>query len=74
MNIFSGNSLWQLVAQSDAVSKFVLLLLFVMSIACWALFIGHVRPGGCPLSPAGPYRPYYLHPLGQTPGSIHDRD
>lgn len=40
MNIFSGNSFWQLVAQSDAVSKFVLLLLFVMSIACWALFIG----------------------------------
>jgi biopolymer transport protein TolQ len=40
MNIFSGNSLWQLVAQSDAVSKFVLLLLFCMSIACWAIFIG----------------------------------
>ena len=34
----------------------------------------HVRPRGCPLSPAGPNRPHYLHPLGQTPGSIHDRD
>ena len=40
MNIFSGNSLWQLVYQSDAVSKFVLLILFVMSVACWAVFIG----------------------------------
>ena len=40
MNIFSGNSLWQLVYQSDAVSKFVLLLLFGMSVACWAVFIG----------------------------------
>jgi biopolymer transport protein TolQ len=40
MNIFSGNSLWQLVYQSDAVSKFVLLILFGMSIACWAIFIG----------------------------------
>jgi biopolymer transport protein TolQ len=40
MNIFAGNSLWQLVWQSDAVSKFVLLLLLGMSIACWAIFIG----------------------------------
>jgi biopolymer transport protein TolQ len=40
MNIFSGNSLWQLVAQSDTVSKFVLLLLLCMSIACWTVFIG----------------------------------
>jgi len=40
MNIFSGNSLWQLVAQSDAVSKLVLLILFGMSVACWAVFIG----------------------------------
>ncbi|HLJ31664.1 MAG TPA: MotA/TolQ/ExbB proton channel family protein [Candidatus Babeliales bacterium] len=40
MNIFSGNSLWQLVAQSDAISKLVLLLLLAMSIACWAIFIG----------------------------------
>ena len=40
MNIFSGNSLWQLVYQSDAVSKFVLLILFAMSVACWAIFFG----------------------------------
>src|SRR5712692_884849 len=40
MNIFSGNSLWQLVAQSDAISKLVLLILLGMSIACWAIFIG----------------------------------
>src|SRR5579872_3258520 len=40
MNIFSGNSLWHLVCQSDAVSKFVLLLLLGMSVICWALFIG----------------------------------
>lgn len=40
MNIFSGNSLWQLVWQSDLMSKFVLLLLFLMSVTCWAIFIG----------------------------------
>ncbi|HEX4069047.1 MAG TPA: MotA/TolQ/ExbB proton channel family protein [Candidatus Babeliales bacterium] len=40
MNIFSGNSLWQLVYQSDAVSKCVLLILLGMSIACWAVFLG----------------------------------
>lgn len=40
MNIFAGNSLWQLVWQSDAVSKAVLLILLGMSIACWAIFIG----------------------------------
>jgi biopolymer transport protein TolQ len=40
MNIFSGNSLWQLVCQSDTVSKIVLLILFGMSVVCWALFIG----------------------------------
>jgi len=40
MNIFTGNSLWLLVWQSDAVSKCVLLILFIMSITCWALFIG----------------------------------
>ncbi len=40
MNIFAGNSLWQLVYQSDTVSKLVLLILFGMSIACWAIFIG----------------------------------
>jgi biopolymer transport protein TolQ len=40
MNIFSGNSLWQLIAQSDTVSKIVLLILLGMSIACWAVFLG----------------------------------
>lgn len=40
MNIFAGNSLWQLVAQADVVSKLVLLILLFMSIACWAIFIG----------------------------------
>src|SRR5260221_4169938 len=39
MNIFSGNSLWQLVYQSDTVSKCVLLILLGMSIACWAVFL-----------------------------------
>lgn len=39
MNIFAGNSLWQLVAQSDIISKCVLLLLFTMSIVCWTLFL-----------------------------------
>jgi len=40
MNIFSGNALWQLIEQSDAVSKSILLLLLCMSVACWAIFIG----------------------------------
>ncbi len=40
MNIFAGNALWQLVEQSDTVSKFILLTLLFMSIACWAIFIG----------------------------------
>jgi biopolymer transport protein TolQ len=40
MNIFTGNSMWQLVAQSDATSKLVLLILLIMSITCWALFFG----------------------------------
>lgn len=38
MNAFFGNSLWQLVVQSDAISKFVLLVLLVLSIACWTVF------------------------------------
>jgi len=40
MNIFSGNSLWQLIQQSDGVTKLVLLILFIMSIVCWTIFIG----------------------------------
>lgn len=34
-----GNSVWQLIVQSDAVSKFVLAILLIMSILCWTLFI-----------------------------------
>lgn len=34
-----GNSVWQLVAQADFISKFVLLVLLGMSILCWTLFI-----------------------------------
>jgi biopolymer transport protein TolQ len=33
-----GNSLWQLVRQSDAVSKLVLLILLGLSVACWTIF------------------------------------
>ena len=35
--IFMGNSLWQLVSESDTTSKFVLLVLLIMSIVCWAI-------------------------------------
>lgn len=37
--MFMGNSLWQLVLQSDYVSKFVLLVLLGLSIACWTIFL-----------------------------------
>jgi len=40
MNIFSGNALWQLVAQADAISTCVLLTLLGLSILCWTVFIG----------------------------------
>ncbi len=33
-----GNSLWQLIKQSDIVTKIVLLILITMSIVCWAIF------------------------------------
>jgi len=39
MTFFAGNSLWYLIAQSDAMSKGVLLILLGMSIACWAVFL-----------------------------------
>jgi biopolymer transport protein TolQ len=39
MTLFSGNSLWYLIAQSDAMSKGVLLILLALSIACWAVFL-----------------------------------
>jgi biopolymer transport protein TolQ len=37
--IATGNSLWHLVSQSDAMTWFVLGLLLVMSITCWTIFI-----------------------------------
>lgn len=37
MNVLLGNSLWHLVAQSDGMTKAVLLLLFGMSVVCWSL-------------------------------------
>lgn len=38
--MFSGNSLWHLVKQSDFVSQLVLLILLGMSIVCWSIFLG----------------------------------
>ena len=38
MSLFTGNALWQLIAQSDAISKAVLLILLVLSIISWAVF------------------------------------
>lgn len=37
-NLFMGNSVWHLVASSDAISKFVLLVLLFLSILCWTVF------------------------------------
>ena len=34
-----GNSVWQLIVQSDYLSKGVLVILFGMSILCWTVFI-----------------------------------
>ena len=39
MNILWGNSLWQLVRQSDAVSCLVLLILLFASILCWTILV-----------------------------------
>ncbi|RTL07108.1 MotA/TolQ/ExbB proton channel family protein [Candidatus Dependentiae bacterium] len=39
---FTGNALWHLVQQSDSISKGVLLLLLILSIACWSLFLGKI--------------------------------
>jgi biopolymer transport protein TolQ len=36
---FFSNSIWQLVTQSDVVSKLVLFTLFITSIICWSIFI-----------------------------------
>lgn len=37
MNFFSGNSLWFLVTQSDAMTKLVLFSLLAISVACWTI-------------------------------------
>ncbi len=37
MNFFSGNSLWFLVAQSDVMTKLVLVSLLLASIICWTI-------------------------------------
>jgi len=39
ITFLTGNALWQLIKQSDTVSKFVLLLLLIMSVICWTLFL-----------------------------------
>jgi len=36
---FAGNSLWQLVRQVDTISTVVLIVLFFMSVTCWAIFL-----------------------------------
>ena len=38
MDLFLGNTLWQLIAQSDTITKIVLLILLAMSIICWTVF------------------------------------
>ena len=37
--MFVGNSLWQLIRQTDGISKTVLLILLIMSIICWTVFL-----------------------------------
>ena len=38
MGLFEGNALVDLFMQSDAMTKFVLFVLLVMSILCWTIF------------------------------------
>ena len=38
IRLIFGNSLWQLIRQSDIVTKIVLLILVIMSVVCWAIF------------------------------------
>lgn len=40
MVFFGGNSLWQLVQQSDFISQLVLFILLILSIICWTYFLG----------------------------------
>lgn len=37
--VMHGNSLWMLVAQSDYITKVVLLILFGLSVVCWTIFL-----------------------------------
>lgn len=39
MKFFAGNSMWELIRQSDALSCLVLLILLGMSIFCWAIAV-----------------------------------
>jgi biopolymer transport protein TolQ len=39
VELFASNGLWRLVQQSDVVSKIVLLLLLLLSVACWTVFL-----------------------------------
>lgn len=36
--ILMGNSIWHLVSSSDSISKFVLIVLLILSIFCWTVF------------------------------------
>lgn len=36
---FLGNALWQLIIQSDLISKSVLVILAVLSLLCWSIFL-----------------------------------
>lgn len=39
MSLLSGNALWRLILQSDFVSWTVLIFLFLLSVACWTIFL-----------------------------------
>lgn len=38
-DLFLGNTLWQLVVQSDVLTKIVMTILMTMSVICWAVFL-----------------------------------
>ncbi|MEX0940537.1 MAG: MotA/TolQ/ExbB proton channel family protein [Candidatus Babeliales bacterium] len=38
MGLFQGNMFWQLLIQSDTMTKFVIIVLLIMSILCWTVF------------------------------------
>ncbi len=37
--LFLGNALWQLIVQSDIISKSVLVILCILSVLCWSIFL-----------------------------------